>query len=206
LLLVVMALQDLCLRGERLLALAEKLLDGDEAPGTSAEFTEVLGRQAREVSGLRSLLDDSKELMATLDAQLYLDLAPMFDRKSGLLTRWERQASLSEFSTTTLFFLPTSDLTRLLETGRAGIGPDGLDGERAAYVIAIADSIRDVRSREVRDIRLALEGVQDRVRTEIMSARTDLGRAKEYCVTLLGSTETAVGPEAMARLRRRLLP
>jgi hypothetical protein len=144
--------------------------------------------------------------MATIDAQIYLDLAPMVDQKSGLLTRWGRQATLSEFSTTTLFFLPADDLSRLIEVGRASAGPDGLDVERTTYVVAIADSVRNTRSREVRDIRLASQGVQDQVRTEIASARADLAHAKDYCLTLRGATETAVGPEAMARLRRKLLP
>ncbi|KUM73436.1 hypothetical protein [Streptomyces curacoi] len=203
---VVVALQDLCLRGEQLLVLAAKLLDGEGTPETSAEFAGTLDQQAREVAGLRSLLDESKGLMATIDAQLYLDLAPLVDQKSGLLTRWGRQAALSEFSTTTLFFLPAGDLARLIETGRASAGPDGLDVQRTTYVVAVADSIRNTRSREVRDIRLAAQGVQDRVRAEIASARADLARAKEYCSTLRGATETAVGPEAMARLRRTLLP
>ncbi|MGI5516136.1 hypothetical protein [Streptomyces sp. CA-106131] len=203
---VVVALQDLCVRGEQLLVLAEKLLDGEGTPETSEEFTGILGQQAREVASLRSLLGESKGLMATIDAQLYLDLAPMVDQKSGLLTRWGRQATLSEFSTTTLFFLPADDLSRLIEVGRASAGPDGLDVERTTYVVAIADSVRNTRSREVRDIRLAPQGVHDQVRTEIASARADLARARDYCLTLRGATETAVGPAAMARLRRKLLP
>ncbi|MFI6011105.1 hypothetical protein ACIBAG_20175 [Streptomyces sp. NPDC051243] len=203
---MVVALQDLCVRGEQLLVLAEKLLDGEGTPETSAEFTGLLVRQAREVADLRSLLDDSKDLMATIDAQLYLDLAPLADQKSGLLTRWGRQVSLSEFSTTTLFFLPADDLTRLIETGRAHAGPDGLDVDRTAYVAAVADSIRHTRAREVRDIRLATRSARDQVRAEIASARADLTRAKDCCSTLRDATETAVGPEAMARLRHRLLP
>lgn len=203
---IVAALQDLCVRGERLLVLAERLLDGDGAPETSAEFTSVLGEQTQAVDELRSTLNGARSLLATIDAQFYLDLAPMVDAKSGLLARWHRQASLSGFSTTTLFFLPADDLTRLIAAGRAGAGPDGLDLERTTYVVAIADSLRNARSREVRDIRLATKGVQDQLRTEIASARADLTRTKHYCSDLLGATETAVGPEAMARLRRKLLP
>jgi len=203
---VVVALQDLCIGGERLLVLVETLLDGDGSPGTSAEFTGLLGEQTRAVDELRSALDESKALLATIDTQFYLDLAPMVDGKSGLLMRWSRQASLSGYSTTTLFFLPTGDLTRLIEAGQASASPDGLDVERTTYVVAIADSIREARSREVHDIRLATRCVQDQVRDEIASARVDLARAKDYCSMLLGATETAVGPEAMARLRRKLLP
>lgn len=202
---LVVALQGLCVRGEQLLVLAERLLDGDGSSQASAEFGGLLGEQARAVDGLRSVLDESKGLLATIDARFYLDLAPLVDAKSGLLARWSRQASLGRFSTTTLFFLPADDLERLIEAGRAGASPDGLEVERARYVVALADSIRDVRSREVRDIRLASTDAQEQVRADIRSARADLDRAKDCCSTLLGATETAVGPEAMARLRRKLL-
>jgi hypothetical protein len=202
---LVVALQGLCVRGGQLLILAERLLD-DGPSQASAEFSGLLGEQAGAVDGLRSALDESKGLLATIDARFYLDIAPLIDKKSGLLARWGRQATLGQFSTTTLFFLPAGDLTRLIEAGRAAASPDGLDVERSAYVAALADSIRAVRSREVRDIRLASAGAQQQVRADITSARADLDRAQDYCSTLLGATETAVGPEAMARLRRKLLP
>lgn len=198
------ALQDLCVRGQQLLALAERLLDGG-SPETSAEFGELLGAQAQAVDGLQSVLEVSKRLLATVDARFYLDLAPLVDAKSGLLARWARQASLGRFSTTTLFFLPADDLTCLLEAGQACASPDGLAAERTTWVVAVADSIRDIRSREVRDIRVATVGAEEQVRVDIASARSDLKRAEEYCSTLLAATETAVGPEAMARLRRKLL-
>src|SRR5262249_6030399 len=138
---VVMALQDLCVRGEQLLVLAERLLNGDRSSKVSAKFAEILGEQARAVDGVRSLLDESKGLLATVDARFYLDLVPLVDTKSGLLTRWGRQASLSRFSTTTLFFLPADDLMRLIDAGRASASLNGLDVERATYVVAVADSI-----------------------------------------------------------------
>lgn len=200
---VVLALQDLCVRGEWLLTLAEKLADGDG----SAEFEGALSEQVRAVDTLRSVLADSQGLLATIDAQFYLDLAPIVDQKSGLLERWSQQVSLSRFSTTTLVFLSRDDLARLIDIGRLNAGPTGMDLERTAYLIAVADSVRDARSREVRDIRTATaRGVEARVRSEIASARADLMRARGFCSTLLGVTEAAVGSEAMARLRRRLLP
>jgi hypothetical protein len=199
------ALQDLCVRGQQLLALAERLLDGG-SPETSAEFGRLLGAQAQAVDGLQSVLGESRMLLATVDARFYLDLAPLVDSKSGLLARWGRQATLGRFSTTTLFFLPADDLARLLEAGQACASPDGLlAAERTTWVVAVADGIRDIRSREVRDIRFAAVGAEEQVRADIASARADLKRAEEYCSTLLGATETAVGPEAMARLRRKLL-
>ena len=203
---LIVALQGLCVRGQQLLVLAERLLDGDRSPEASAEFGGLLGEQARAVDSLRSDLDSSKGLLATIDARFYLDLAPLVDGKSGLLARWGRQATLGQFSTTTLFFLPADDLVRLIEAGRASASPGGLDVERSTYVVAIADSIRDIRSREVRDIRLTSAGAREQVRADITSARADLDRARDCCSTLLGATETAVGPEAMATLRRKLLP
>lgn len=203
---LVVALQDLCLRGEQLLVLAEQLLDGDKSAETSARFEGILREQARAVSDVREAIGKSKELLATIDARFYLDLAPLVDAKSGLLTRWERQAALSRFSTTTLFFLPGDGLVRLIEAGRASTGSDGLDRDRGAYVAAAADSIREVRTREVRDIRLATADAREQVQGDISSARADLERAKDYCSTLLGATETAIGSDAMARLRRELAP
>ena len=202
---LVVALQDLCVRGEQLLVLAERLLDGEGSSETSAKFAWILDEQAQAIDNLRSVLDESKGLLATVNTRFYIDLAPLVDTKSGLLARWGRQASLSRFSTTTLFFLPADDVTRLIDAGRASASPNGLD-ERASYVVATADTIRDIRSREVRDIRVATVGAHEQVRRDITSARADLERAKDYCSTLLGATETAVGPEPMARLRRELLP
>lgn len=203
---LVVELQDLCVRGEWLLVLAGRLLDGDRSSETSAEFNRILGEQALTLEGLRSVLDESKKLLATVDARFYLDLAPLVDAKSGLLAKWERQAKQGPFSTTTLFFLPADDLMRLIEAGRASASRDGLSKEITRYALTIADSIRDIRSREVRDIRLATVSAQEQVRADIKSARADLERAQDYCSRLLGATETAVGPEAMAKLRRKLLP
>ncbi|KAA5828426.1 hypothetical protein F1721_28720 [Saccharopolyspora hirsuta] len=202
---VVVALQDVCVRGDRLLALAEGLLGDGGTPEGSAEFAATLKEQVRAVDAVRSTLDESRPLLTTVDPQFYLTLAPLVDRKSGLLTRWGRQASLSAFSTTTLFFLPAGEVARLVEIGRA-IGGDGSGAERAEYVAATADSIRETRSREVRDIRRAAEGRADELRGELSAARADLARAVEHCSALYEKTEAAVGNEAMARLRRRLRP
>lgn len=202
---VVVTIQDLCIRGERLLILAEGLFDADQSPEKSAEFTAILSEQVQSLERLQSVLDDSKTLLATVDAQFYPDMAPLIDKKSGLLVKWGQQASRGAFSTTTLFFLPSHDLIRVIEAGRASSGPYGLDGERTTYVVALAESIRNARSSEVRDIRLPTSGVQEQVRKEIVSARADLERAKNNCSALVGATETAVGSEAMARLRRKLL-
>jgi hypothetical protein len=203
---LVVALQELCLRGDQLLVLAERLLDGDKSAETSARFEGVLSEQAQAVNDVREAIGESKELLATVDARFYLDLAPLVDAKSGLLTRWERQAELSRFSTTTLFFLPGDGLVRLIEAGRTIANSDGLDVERGTYVVATADSIRELRTREIRDIRRATADTKEQVRAEITSARTDLECAKDYCSKLLGATEAAIGSDAMARLRRELVP
>ncbi|HTU72146.1 MAG TPA: hypothetical protein VMG38_01375 [Trebonia sp.] len=203
---LVVALQGLCVRGEQLLALAGRLADGDESSRASDELGPLLAEQARAVDGLRRVLDESRGLLATIDARFYLDLAPLVDGKSGLLARWGRQASLGQFSTTTLFFLPADDLTSLIEAGRASASADGLDVERGGYVVATAGRIREARAREVRDIRRTSAVDRQQVRADITAAQADLDRAKGFCSALLGATEAAVGPEAMARLRRTLLP
>jgi hypothetical protein len=191
---LVVALGDLCVRGERVLTLAGQLVDDDGTDQTPAEFVELVDEQARGVGAVRSLLEESKGLLASVDARFFVDLAPLIDAKSGLLTRWSRQAELSRFSTTTLFFLPGPVVDGLLEAGR------GVDQ------VAVADSVRAIRALEVRDIRSADAASRERVRADIAAARVDLERARNYCSTLLSATETAFGADAMARVRRSLLP
>ncbi len=201
---VVLALQDLCVRGERLLVLAEERVGGSATPRTSAEFEGVLNDQVREIGALRLRLSDARALLTTVDPLFYPELAPVVDQKSGLLTRWSRQASLSAFSTTTLFFLPSGEVAHLV--GNAATDPDD-DLDRGGSAQAVADGVRAVRARELRDIRTAAaKGAEAGVHAEIATARADLVRTKDFCAKLLGATETAVGPQAMARLRRELLP
>lgn len=153
------------------------------------------------------ILEKSRALLATIDVEFYLELAPFLDEKSGLVTRWSQQVSQSRFSTTTLFFLPPDSLQRLVEIGRAHASPDRLGTERTDYLMAMADGIRDARSREIRDIRSAAARDNEvRVRAEITAARADLARTRGLCSRLLTATEEAVGPEAMTGLRRKLLP
>ena len=197
---VVLALQDLCVRGERLLVLAEELAGDAPGPRTSAEFEGVLADQVREVGALRLKLSDAKPLLATVDPLFYPELAPVVDRKSGLLTRWARQASLSAFSTTTLFFLPSREVASLVDQAGAGAELD-----RGPYAQAVAEGVRAVRARELRDLRTAAaKGAA--IHAEIAAARAGLARTKDFCATLLRATEAAVGREAMTRLRRGLLP
>lgn len=204
---IVLALQDLCVRGERILKLTDGFVDGMAHPGASAEFESLVDRQVQALGELRSMLEQSRALLATIDVEFYLELAPFLDKKSGLVTRWSQQVSQSRFSTTTLFFLPADSLQRLIEIGRAQASPVRLDTERTDYLMAMADGIRDVRSREIRDIRSAAARDNEvRVRSEIVAARTDLARTRGLCSGLLASTEEAVGPEAMTGLRRKLLP
>lgn len=202
---VIVALQDLSVTGEALLTLTEQLLDNPESPDTATAFVTTLTKQSDNLVELQDILEASQSLLATVDAGFYPDLALLVDRKSGLLTRWRRQAELFEFSTTTLFFLPARELARLVEAGRAVAGPDGLPVQRDEYVIAVADSIRGVRAREVVDIRRAADAAEDRIRSEIATARADVIRAKDSCAALHSAAASALGPDALARLRRKLV-
>lgn len=49
---VLEALQDLCVRGERLLVLAEHLLDGDGSSQTTAKFARILNLTPEDRTGL----------------------------------------------------------------------------------------------------------------------------------------------------------
>ncbi|MEU0878618.1 hypothetical protein ABZ345_08485 [Lentzea sp. NPDC005914] len=191
----VTALQDLCVRGERLLVLAGQLVDG---AGDADEFTGLVRLQARKIEELQSSLESGRELLATVDAGVYLELMPFLDRKSGLMTRWGQQAALSTLSTTTLFFLPGGTLDRVI-----GVG---LDDDPTEFVLAVSDGVRSARATEVRDLSAAVDPRHvPVVKAEIAAARDDLRKVGEICGQLLDATREAVGPEAMASLRRKLV-
>lgn len=200
-------LQDLCVRGERILVLAGELAEGSARPGAAEEFGELVERQAEAVDALRSTLGDCQALLATFDPDTHLELVPLLDVKSGLLTRWGQQAAVSRYSTTTLFFLPTQTLDRVIAIGRAHATGEGLTGDRADYLLAVTDAVRSVRSREVRDMRGGVAADHlSAVRDEIAAAGAELARVKATCGQLLAAVREAVGPEVMAHLRRTLVP
>lgn len=202
----VVAVQELCVRGERLLLLAGEMADGAARSGTAEEFADLVRQQAEAVETLRSVLVEARALLVTVDAGIYLDLVPFLDVKSGLMTRWGQQAALSRFSTTTLFFLPTETLDRVIAIGKAHASPDGLTGERSDYLVAVTDGIRTARTHEVRDLsRVVTARHLPIVKQDIETARADLVRAKASCGQLLAATKETVGSEAMARLRRTLV-
>lgn len=198
----VVALQDLCVSGERILCLAEELVDGSVRPGTAEEFAALIERQAKTIEAMRSDLVDSRKLLATVDAGIYLELAPFLDGKSGLLTKWSQQAGSGRFSTTTLFYLPAEALDRVVAIGEALADADGLHFDRLDYVRAIADDVRSVKSREIRDLSRPI--MASRV-AGIKEARAELERVKSMSGQLLAATQEAVGADAMARLRRSLV-
>ena len=199
---VVLVLQELIVRGERMLTIAERLLAGTAEEDEAEMFRDLLARQVEGIDEVRSGLEESRELLATIDVELYLDLIPLLDEKSGLLMRWSRQATRSRYSTTTLFFLSECDLRQALEAGHAHAGPGGMDLDRADYLLAVSDGLRRARAREVRDIRLA--GARN-VRAEIDAARMELERARTRCLGLSNAIEQTFGKETMAALRRKVV-
>jgi hypothetical protein len=203
---IVVALQDLCGRGRRILGLAGGFADGTVDERHAAEFDVLLMEQDRAVRALQHRLLTSRELLATIDARLSLELAPLLDDKSGLLTRWSQQVEQSRFSTTTLFFVPADSLQRLLEIGTEHSSPRGLDRQRDDYVLALADQLRATRSRELRDMRRATGQGRKRLKAEITTALAELGRAEELCANLLTAAEQALGAAPFAALRRKLVP
>ncbi|MFI6262761.1 hypothetical protein [Micromonospora sp. NPDC051006] len=202
---VVLLLQDLCLRGDRVLTLAGQFGDGAADAATEAEFGQVMAEQVESVGKLRQAIDDSRMLLNTVDAGLYLELAPFLDVKSGLLTRWEQQRRTSTFSTTTLFFLPSAAVDRVAGVGKEGDTLAVLSSDRADYVMILAETLRETRTGEVRDIRRVNPEQAQRLRSDIDGARAELARARELCAQVASSVEQTVGADAMANLRRSLL-
>ncbi|MDI1461654.1 hypothetical protein QEZ54_11780 [Catellatospora sp. KI3] len=202
---LVLLLQEISVRGNRILGLARRFADRTADDATAGQFDQALQEQVATLTELRTAVAGARPLLATVDPAVYLQLAPFLDAKSGLLTRWEQQRRTSGFSTTTLFFLDHEAIDRVAATGREGATVDGLAADRADLVMAIADTIRQARTTEVRDIRRLDEAQSVRLLAEIGGAQTDLDRAGELCVQLLASIEAAVGSTGMASLRRDLL-
>jgi hypothetical protein len=204
---VVLMLQELAARGERILTIAERFVAGTAVAGDEAEFEDLLFRQVEHLGELRVMLEESRGLLATVDAELYFDLVPFLDEKSGLVSRWSKVATRSRFSTTTLFFLSEAELQKVVEVSREVTGSGGMELGRTGYLLAVADGLREARSTEIRDIRSnAARTNYSGVAGEIGTARTELARTRTLCGQLVKATSEAVGPDAMASLRRRLLP
>jgi hypothetical protein len=199
------ALQELCVRGEQLLTIAGELVAGTTLSGAAAEFADLVEQQITAIESVRSILLEAQTLLVTVDAGIYLDLVPFLDKKSGLLTRWSQQAVTGVLSTTTLFFLPTETLDRVIAIGKVHATPNGLTGDRSDYIMAVADGIMSAQTHEVRDLSRVVAARVPVVRQEIETARADLVRAKDSCGRLLAATKEAVGLEVMAQLRRTLL-
>jgi hypothetical protein len=202
---LVLILQELVARGERILVLAEGLLAGAAQADDGAEFEDLLASQLQGLEELQAVLEESRELLATIDVNMYLDLVPFIDRKSGLLTRWGQQATRGQFSTTTLFFLQSSDLRRVIDAGRSATSPDGMVIDRTEYLVEVINAIKRVRSHEVRDIRGHQQKIELAISAQIAGARSDLANARTACIKLVAATEEAIGAEAIASLRRRIL-
>ncbi|MGK5444293.1 hypothetical protein ACSNN7_21090 [Micromonospora sp. URMC 105] len=201
---VVVALQELCLTGNRILALAGTIVSGTARPDDLTEFAAALRRQSTLVDQLRSRIETARPLLATVEVEFALSVAPFLDAKSGLLARWQQQAAVSEYSTTTLLFLPAESVTRAVAASRPDAASASLDLDRTDFVLVVADEVRDVRRREVRDIRTATDAERDPVLREIEQARAGLETASALCARLLTATRETVGPEAFAQLRRDL--
>ncbi|MBQ0894306.1 hypothetical protein KBX37_14570 [Micromonospora sp. U56] len=201
---VVLALQEVCLTGHRILALAGTIVSGTARPDDLTEFAATLRRQSTLVDQLRDRIETARPLLATVEVEFALSVAPFLDAKSGLLTRWQQQAATSQFSTTTLLFLPAESVTRAVAASRPRPDATSLDLDRTDFVLVVADEVRSVRRHEVRDIRTATEVERDRVLRDIEQARAGLETATALCAQLLTATRETVGPEAFAELRRNL--
>ena len=190
--------QDICTRGDRILAALESGLTGAAEPN---EWLELLREQRAAVDALRRTLERSQPLLNTFDGAAYLSLAPFADAKSGLLTRWIQQAEQSQRSTTTLFFLPADEIeAALAEADRSR----AFTGDRTHYVDYLAASIRRVREEEVRNAPNAAVRHHRRLRDEVAAARESLDQARRNCTALIEAVKETVGDEVMTRLRREL--
>ncbi|WFE50608.1 hypothetical protein [Micromonospora sp. WMMD1155] len=202
---VVLTLQELCLNGERLLTLADTLISGGEPRADDqSEFAALLHRQSTLINQLRRSIDGSRALLATVDVDFAFAMAPFLDGKSGLLTRWQQQAALSQFSTTTLFFLPAEAVTRVVADSPAAFTATTLDRNRTDFVLVVANEVRNARRREAPDIRAVADDERETLLREVAHARSEIENARVLCGQLLTATQQAIGADATAQLRRTL--
>ncbi|MDG4778761.1 hypothetical protein O7614_03765 [Micromonospora sp. WMMD961] len=200
-----LTLQELCVNGERLLVLADTLISTDEPRADDqSEFAALVHRQSALINQLKSGIEDSRALLATVDVDFAFAMAPFLDGKSGLLTRWQQQAALSQFSTTTLFFLPAEAVTRLVAGSPAAATATALDRNRTDFVLVVADEVRNARRREVPDIRAVEDDERETLLREVGHARSEIETARVLCGRLLTATQEAIGADATAHLRRTL--
>ncbi|MDZ5447423.1 hypothetical protein U2F26_32750 [Micromonospora sp. 4G57] len=201
---VVVTLQELCITGDRILALAGSMVSGTARADDLTEFAALVRRQSTLVDELRSRVKSSRALLATVEVEFAFAVAPFLDGKSGLLTLWQQQAALSEYSTSTLFFLPAASVTRAVAASRPAPSAVSLDLDRTDFVLVVADEVRSVRRQEVRDIRNPADDERDRLQRDITDARAALDTARALCNQLVTATQQTVGAEAIAQLRRTL--
>jgi hypothetical protein len=199
---IAMKLQELVARGERILALAATAGTPDADMGG---FERMLAGQVQLMGELQDSLEESRGLLMTIDPSLYFELIPFIEKKSGLLTRWAKQAGRGRFSTTTLFFLPPADISQIREVARGRVGEDGMELDRTDYLLSVTDALQRSRQHELRDIWRATDDERLSLGREIEDARGELARTRALCGQLVDATSQAVGPEAMMGLRRRLV-
>jgi hypothetical protein len=198
-------LQDLCVVGGRLLVLLTLFAKGIAQPETETDLDYLLKQQVATSNRLREVLYSARDLLASVDPGLYLELAPFLDGKSGLLTRWEQQCRLGAFSTATLFFLSADAIEALAAAGRVGATTEGISNDRDEFVMKLADAIARVHAGQVRDIRRLDTTKAGRLNAEIEEAQHDLATAARLCIEAHTAITAAVGQDAMADLRRSLL-
>ncbi|MBQ0994341.1 hypothetical protein [Micromonospora sp. H61] len=202
---VALTLQELCVNGERLLALADTLISSDEPRADDqSEFAALVRRQSTLINQLRGGIAHSRALLATVDVDFAFAMAPFLDGKSGLLSRWQQQAALSQFSTTTLFFLPAEAVTRLVAGSPAAYTATALARNRTDFVLMVTNEVQNARRREVPDIRAVANDESETLLREVGHARSEIEAARVLCGRLLMATQEAIGADATARLRRTL--
>ena len=196
-------IQDIYLRGVRVLDHAERLANGDVA--AADEFARLMREQVAAVTALSEQLRANRALLVTIDESIYVELVPFLDEKSGLLSAWARQVATGEFSTTAVFFLPRAELDRVLSIASQEIDASGFVGSRTDYLLAVRDALRTERATEVRDLRRVDGDPSDDFLERIAVRRRSLTTLRTLSQALVEGMHEALGGDALAAFRRRAL-
>lgn len=196
-------IQDIYVRGVRVLDHAERLATGDLT--AADEFARLMREQVETITSLSEQLRANRTLLITIDQSIYVELVPFLDEKSGLLAAWAKQVAAGEFSTTAVFFLSQAELDNVLSVAATAVDASGFAGNRTEYLVAMRDSLRAERATEVRDLRRVSDGLADDILKRIAARRRKLEMLRRLSESLVDSMREVLSDEAMATFRRQAL-
>ncbi|HEX3068311.1 MAG TPA: hypothetical protein VHX14_07030 [Thermoanaerobaculia bacterium] len=138
-------MQDVYVVGLRIVDELESYTNDELPPDANnignERLADLLREQFENVAGLVDAIERSRRVISTFDADLFAEIAPLLDRKSGLLMRLLQEGRLSQRSSTFIFYLDHATIENLASTGIS-----------QAFRRQLSVEVNNLRRDEVRDI------------------------------------------------------